>query len=255
MLAGGSGADRSGTGNKVLQRVIAIRCPSNQGADRDEGRRLSIWSKSRDGTRSSVLEGLLKLFPVGMVLLVLFLADIWLQTAPPKAQTSGTGDLPLLTVIVRHADKASEPGDNPPLTVAGTQRAQDLVASLRDTKFTAIITTQYSRVRDTAQPIATLVGLNPEVLTVTDVNNSADQDAHIKALLVALHKHAAGSVLVVDHANMIPHIIAAVGGPRLPPICESAYDHLFLIVPTAAHLQLVRARYGAPSPPAGRGCM
>jgi phosphohistidine phosphatase SixA len=191
----------------------------------------------------------------GKPLFALLLSTIWLQPAVTNAQASGPDDLPLVIVLVRHAEKASQPANDPPLTAAGLQRAQDLAASLRDTKFTAIITTQYSRVLNTAQPVASALGLTPEVLTIKDINNSADQDAHIKALVAALHKQAGGSVLVVDHGNMISGIIAALGGPRLPVICDPVYDHLFVIAPTRGKTQLINSRYGTPSPPAGADCM
>jgi phosphohistidine phosphatase SixA len=171
-----------------------------------------------------------------------------LQSNQSNAQAS---DLPALIVIVRHADRASEPADNPPLTAAGTQRAQDLAKVLRDVKFTGIITTALVRTRDTAKPTATALGLTPEVLTV----NLGDRDAHIKAVDGAVRRHAGGSVLVVNHSNSIAAIIAALGGPRMPNICETVYDHLFMLVQTAGKIQLVNLRYGAASPPAEPGCM
>jgi broad specificity phosphatase PhoE len=185
----------------------------------------------------------------------LLLAGISLQPPLANAEASGSNDLPLLIVLVRHADKASQPADDPPLTAAGTQRAQDLAVSLRNTKFTAIITTQFLRVRNTAEPLAAALGLTPEILAIKDVNSPADQDAHIKALIAALHKNAAGSVLVVEHGNMISEIIAALGGPRLPVVCDPVFDHLFVIVPSTGKIQLINSRYGAPSPPAGPDCM
>ena len=188
-------------------------------------------------------------------ILVLLLAGVCFELTRGNAQTSVGGDLPLLTVFVRHAERASQPADDPPLSAAGTTRAQDLAASLRDTKLTAIITTQYLRVRETAQPIAAALSLTPEVFTVKNVYDAADQDAHIKAVVAALHKQAGGSVLVVDHGNMISSIIAALGGPRLPDICDPIYDHMLVIVPIAGRIQLVSSRYGAASPPATPDCM
>lgn len=185
------------------------------------------------------------------VLLILAAASISLQPTPSNAQTPAASDLPALIVIVRHAERASEPPDNPPLTAAGTQRAKDLAAALRDTKVSAIITTHLVRIRDTAQPAATAFGLTPEILTV----NLKNRDAHVKAVEGAVRKHAGGSVLVVNHSNTISAIIAALGGPRLPNICETVYDHLFVLVPAAGKIQLVNSRYGAASPSPGPDCI
>jgi phosphohistidine phosphatase SixA len=191
----------------------------------------------------------------GKAAAVLLLAGLWFEPTGAIAQTSASGDLPLLTVFVRHADRASQPAGDPALSEAGTQRAKDLAASLRDTRLTAIITTQYLRVRETAQPTAAALSLTPQVLAVKNVYDAAEQEAHVKDVQAALHKHAGGAVLVVDHGNMIWRIIAALGGPKLPDICDPIYDHVLVVVPIAGKIQLLSARYGAASPPPSSGCM
>src|ERR1700694_910208 len=85
------------------------------------------------------------------------------------AQPASADKLPVLVlvlVLVRHADKAAEPADDPPLTAAGAKRAQDLAAALRTAGVTAIITTQLRRTRETAQPLATALGLVAQVVNV-----------------------------------------------------------------------------------------
>src|SRR5438045_7717978 len=72
------------------------------------------------------------------ILFVFIAVGMLLQPISSNAQ--GSGDLPALTVLVRHAERASAPADDPPLTPAGMKRAQDLAAALRDTKFSAIVT-------------------------------------------------------------------------------------------------------------------
>ena len=185
---------------------------------------------------------------------ILFLALAAFCAVPVPAPAAG--NLPNLIVLVRHGDRSTAPKDDPGLTEAGKQRAQDLAAALRGTKFTAIITTQFARNRSTAQPTASALGLTPEILTITDVYNREQQDAHVQAIKEALRKRAGGSVLIVDHGNMIPDIIAALGGPTaLPMVCDPIYDHMFLLVPAGGKTQLVAARYGALSPPPTAGCM
>ena len=178
-------------------------------------------------------------------------ASPWLQPTASYAQAPTARDLPALIMLVRHAERASQPKDDPPLSAAGIQRAEDLKAVLSHTKLTAIITTQYLRMRDTAHPTATALGLTPEIFLVRDVYNSEEIDGHVKSVVGALRRHVGASVLVVGHGNMISDIIAALGGPRLPIVCDHVFDHLFVLAPTTGRIQLVNARYGTPSPAPG----
>ena len=173
-------------------------------------------------------------------------AVLWLaQPTPSISQTAGSANAPALTVLVRHADRASAPADDPPLTPAGMKRAEDLAAALHDTRFSAILATDFIRTRDTARPIASALGIVPE--TVPRKGQPADQ--HIKAIEGAVHRYAGGAVLVVNHSDTLPAIIAALGGPRIVPICDSIYDDMFVLVPTMGKMQFVHSRYGAPTPP------
>jgi len=58
----------------------------------------------------------------------------------------------------------------------------------------------------------------------------------------------------VGHSNTVPAIIEALGGPRMPDICESVYANLFILVPGAGEARLVRSRYGAADPEPGADC-
>ena len=184
-------------------------------------------------------------------LFALVFTSTLLHAVSSNAQAPGVGELPALTVLVRHAERASAPADDPPLTQDGTKRAQALAATLRDTKFSAIVTTHLIRTRDTAQPTATALGLALDPVDVKGMN----PDAHAKAIVGVVRKHAGAAVLVVNHSNTLRHIIAALGGPQFPNICESVYDHLFALVPISGKMQLISSRYGAVSPPPEPGCM
>lgn len=150
-----------------------------------------------------------------------------------------------LVLLVRHAEKAAEPKDDPSLTPAGMERARALAAALRDAGVEAIITTQLRRTRETARPLAEARGLTPEVVEI----RGGGMEAHARAVAAAVRRHAGATVLVVGHSNSLPAIIAALGGPRVPDLCESVYCTLFVLVPGAGEARLVRSRYGAPDPP------
>ena len=94
---------------------------------------------------------------------VLFVA-ILIRVSPTLSKLPRTSErtgLPALVLLVRHAEKAAEPTDDPPLTAAGAERAQALATALHDAGVTAIITTQLRRTPATALPLATARGLTP----------------------------------------------------------------------------------------------
>jgi len=149
-------------------------------------------------------------------------------------------------LFVRHAEKAAEPSDDPALSEAGERRAQQLAAVLADAGIRHIVTTQWRRTRDTAAPLAARLGLPPQVVATRRGVKHADE---VLALLQGLQ----GRVLVVGHSNTVPELIAALGGPRLPMICESSFGHLLLLRPADA--SLLRLRYGAADPPPAPDCL
>jgi len=152
-------------------------------------------------------------------------------------------------ILVRHAEKGDTPANDPGLTEAGAARAKALLAIAREAGVTAVITTQFARTRETARPAAEALGITSEVARA---GGAAAQHAQDVARMV--HAHAGGVVLVVGHSNTIPAIVAALGAPQPPPICDSEYDDLYIVTLGAnppAHV--IRARYGAPSP-ADAGC-
>jgi phosphohistidine phosphatase SixA len=167
--------------------------------------------------------------------------------APSIAEAEERAGPAPLVLLVRHAEKAADPKDDPSLTPAGMERARALASALRDAEVGAIITTELRRTRETARPLAEARGLTPEVVET----RGGGMEAHARAVAAAVRRHAGATVLVVGHSNSLPAIIAALGGPRLPDICESVYGTLFVLVPGAGEARLVRSRYGAadPDPP------
>jgi broad specificity phosphatase PhoE len=160
-----------------------------------------------------------------------------LAAAPLVAQRP-----PTTVILVRHAEKAATPTDDPPLTEVGEARARALMAIARDAGVTAIITTQFTRTRETARPAAESLHITPEVARVGG-------SQHVQDVARMILAHAGGVVLVVGHSNTIPAIVAALGAPQPPPICDSEYDGLYVVtVPASGAARVIRARYGIPSP-------
>jgi broad specificity phosphatase PhoE len=169
--------------------------------------------------------------------------------APAQGETAQPDISATVVLLVRHAEKAAQPADDPPLTQDGQRRAEALAAVVKDARPTAIITTQLRRTVETARPSAAAVGMTPEVVPIS--STTTQQNAVEVAATV--RKHPGTTVLVVGHGNTVPLIIAALGGPKLPDICESVYDKLFVLV-LGKEARLIQSRYGAPGPPTTPDC-
>lgn len=166
---------------------------------------------------------------------LLWLCLLCLLPGPLPAQAS-------LIVLVRHAEKSAERSD-PGLTRGGEKRAADLAGALEGARLTAIYTTQYRRTRLTAEPVAHAQGLTPMVLPA-----SGDLRSDAAAVAAAINALPAGSAaLVVGHSNTLGPIIAALGGPPVPDLCDGEYATLLILErPTGGTgPQLLRSRFGA----------
>jgi broad specificity phosphatase PhoE len=149
-------------------------------------------------------------------------------------------------ILVRHAEKAAAPADDPPLTPAGDARARALLDVARDAGVSAVITTQFARTRATAQPLVAEMKLSPEVV-------DARSATHAQDVANAVRKHAGKTVLVVGHSNTVGKIIEALGAKPPPTICDQDYDDLYILtIPASGEPRLIHARYGEPAHAAER---
>jgi len=168
---------------------------------------------------------------------------VWVAASSPADAQSAV-------ILVRHAEKAAAPANDPPLTPAGLARAQALAEALAETRVDAVISTQYRRTRETAAPVAAARGLDPQI-----VATGGDTAAHVQAVAAAVKARGAGEVvLVVGHSNTVPAIITALGGPAMPALCDPEYANLFVLVPSPSGWRLIRGHYGAPDPPTAADC-
>jgi broad specificity phosphatase PhoE len=145
-------------------------------------------------------------------------------------------------LIVRHAERAETPAEDPGLTAAGQARASALVDVARMANVTAVITTQLLRTRSTAEPTARALRITPEVVPSGDPR-------HAQKVAAAVRTHPGRMVLVVGHSNTIPAIIEALGAKDSGAICEMEYDKIFVVTVTAdGAASVTRSTYGARTP-------
>lgn len=120
--------------------------------------------------------------------------------------------------LVRHAEKTAEEND-PHLSHAGKQRAEDLAALLANAEITGIFSTDYARTRDTAAPLADAQGLE------TRLYDPAQPGQLVESL-----KTNPGRYLVVGHSNTVPELVELLGGTPGADIDEkSEYDRLYVL--------------------------
>ncbi len=166
------------------------------------------------------------------ILICLFAAAL---AAPAAAQESRT-----VVILVRHAERATEPAGDPGLTPRGQARAAELAEVLADAGVSAIYSTQYQRTRQTADSVARRLGLQVHVDPAT-----GNVDEHSRNLASRiLEQHAGRTVLVVGHSNTVPALARAFGAADPGPIEDHEYHDLVIVVVGPGNRRdLIRARY------------
>lgn len=125
--------------------------------------------------------------------------------------------------VVRHAERADAGSSgsgmmasDPDLSDAGRARAEALASMLRSADITAIFVTEYKRTRQTAAPLARILGLQMTTVGARDT-----------AKLPAMIRRAKGNVLIVGHSNTVPAILKELGTATPAAVDDSEHDNLF----------------------------
>jgi phosphohistidine phosphatase SixA len=122
--------------------------------------------------------------------------------------------------VVRHAEKAGSPKNDPPLDAAGLRRSADLKQLLQDKKIRKIYSTQTARTMQTAAPLASQLNIN-----VTPYSAKPDEK------FVELLRKNKTNTLVVGHSNTVDDIVNLLAGETLikGDLSEAVYDNLYII--------------------------
>ena len=137
------------------------------------------------------------------------------RPAPVAAQAS---DGSVVVFLVRHAEKVDDSADSP-LNDVGHERVERLRALLADVDFTHVHSTNLTRTRDTARPIAEDDGVE---LTLYSPGELEELAQTIRA--------TPGRHLVSGHSNTTPSMAEALGADGHGPIDDMEYDRLYIIV-------------------------
>ena len=130
-----------------------------------------------------------------------------------------TEDPAVVVYLVRHAEKADDGTDDPPLALHGQIRVQTLLALLADVDLTHVHTTDLKRTRDTARPFAQRAQLEANIYDPRGLESLATD------IIAAPGRH-----FVSGHSNTTPALVAALGGDPSDPIDEMEYDRLYIVV-------------------------
>jgi broad specificity phosphatase PhoE len=150
----------------------------------------------------------------------------------------------ITVMLVRHADiDLPARSSDPPLNPAGQERAKALAHVAGMAEITALFTSPYHRTRQTLEPLASLLGVQPRV---------APEPPALAGQVLA--GAARSVVLIVGHSNTVPAIIAALrASPAEVTIGEQEFDNLFIVTIThqSGRPSMLRLKYGTPSVSSG----
>ena len=149
-------------------------------------------------------------------------------------------------LVVRNADRAAEPGEDPGLSPGGAIRAEELSRVLGDADVVqgldAILVASGRASRETAEPLARSLNL-----PVQEVD-TADPDALAKQIL---RDFKGKIVLVVADPASIPVLVPEFqGSKKVPAMADGEYDNLYIVsIPWYGKVKTLRLHYGArPAP-------
>lgn len=155
---------------------------------------------------------------------------------------------PVTVYLVRHAERADEPRQDPPLTEKGTARAQELARVLATANIKAIFTSQFARTKLTAELLSKQanVPVTSISLSVNPSNPRMISEQSTAEVANKILERGGESVLVIGHSNSIPDLIKKLGGDISPPIDEKKFDDLFVVTVYAkGKAKVAHLKYGS----------
>jgi broad specificity phosphatase PhoE len=154
---------------------------------------------------------------------------------------SARNTVPTTVLIVRHAEKQVNAGDDPHLSEAGVARAQALARTVEHANVGVIYVSQYLRTKETAAPLVA-----KQIPLVTLPVGKSEEYPKLIANEI-LTRHSGETVLVVSHSNIVPGIVEELTHVKVPEIPDSEYSRLYIVtVKPGAAPQVIAAQYGCP---------
>lgn len=158
----------------------------------------------------------------------------------PAQSVGPPEDAAVFVYLVRHAERADDGTNDPPLSPKGLERVEALRHLLADAELTHVHTTDLRRTRQTAEPLARDHGTRLAVYDPFDLPGFAE------SLKITPGRH-----LVSGHSNTTPALAAELGGDPgegMGTMSEGEYDKVYLVIlrPETEPVTIL-LRYGIPS--------
>ena len=155
---------------------------------------------------------------------------------------------PVTVFLVRHAEREAEPRQDPPLNKEGIARSQELAKLLGAAGIKTIITSQFARTKQTAEPLATKLNLTATSISLRSnpTNPRLIAEESTAEVVNKILERPGESVLLVGHSNSLPDVIKMLGGDTVPTIDERTFNDLFIVTVYAkGKARVVHLKYGA----------
>lgn len=157
------------------------------------------------------------------------------------AEAASAQDQAVVVYLVRHAERAEDGTDDPPLSEAGMARAALLTTMLADAGITHVHSTDLERTRQTGALLAARLALPFEFYDPRDLQGLADR-----------MRATPGRHLVLGHSNTTGEVVTALGGDAGEPIDEAEYDRLYVVsIAPDGTVATTLLRFGEPFSPGG----
>lgn len=151
--------------------------------------------------------------------------------------------------VVRHAEKETgidmatmKPSTDPPLSLAGQERALKLKEILAGKNVRHIYSTNTTRTISTARPLQELtLGL--------EINLYNSKPDSLNAFIDKIKAFRKGNVLIVGHSNTVDDIANKLAGKSVVPgdLKDNEYDNLYILKRKKSGYVFKNEKYGAPS--------
>jgi phosphohistidine phosphatase SixA len=192
----------------------------------------------------NLLPSIFRLMAASLIIVLISVAS-----SKTEANTSPVEDGFKVTTVylVRHAEKATTPPEDPPLTEAGNARSQQLARILEKAAIKAVYTSQFLRTKQTAEPLAKSLGITPSVLLIkmSSDNPREVSKQSIREIVDKVHERAGEAALIVGHSNTVPEVIRMLGGDMAPAIDEKDFNDLFIVTVYAkGKAKVAHLKYG-----------